>query len=167
MCNCVFSFANNYLDYKNLINKNIDFIFTDKKYDDFCINLNKKINLYDCFIYLNGYKKQYKYYLYFSSKGRQISDLSILLNNNNLYLNYYGDTIYLVKYDYFLFELYKLCKSNFDDFVFLNFLSDYFSSFNHNINKNLSDKFVFPKNKFVYNVFYLGNKNEKLKHKKD
>jgi hypothetical protein len=167
MYNCVFSFANNYIDFKSLITNKIDFIFTDKQYDKNCISLNKKVNLYDCFVYLNNENQNYKYYLFFSSKGYLKQKTINLFDNNELYLNYYRDYVYFLKYDYFLCKLFRLYENNLDDFVFLNFLSDYFSSFNHNINKSLFDKFVFPKNKFVYNAFVVGRQNEKFKYKKN
>lgn len=168
MSNCIFSFANNIVDYKNLISNKVDFIFTNKQYGENCIVLNKSLNLYDCFYYLNNYNKKYNFYLYFSSKGVFKKDVSLFFENNKLYLNYYRDTIYFLKYDYLFCELCKLCESNLDDFVFINFLSNYFSSFNHNINISLFGKFVFPKNKFVYNAFTPRSFTyEKFKNKKN
>jgi hypothetical protein len=161
MYNCVFSFANNFIDYKNLITNKIDFIFADKQYDKNCINLNKKVNLYDCFFYLNNSSEKYKYYLFFSPKGYPKQEIRSFFDNNELYLNYYKDSIYFLKYDYFLCKLFKLYENNLNDFIFLNFLSDYFSNFNHNINKSLFGKFVFPKNKFVYNAFVVGRQKSK------
>jgi hypothetical protein len=161
MYNCLFSFANNYTDYKNLKNKNIDFIFTNKNYGEKCIYLNKNISLFECFLYFKNYNKKFDFYLYFSSKSQLSQNINNILNDDQLYLNYYNDTIYFLKYDYNLYYLYELYKNDLD-LVFINFLSDYFSCFKHNINKSLFGKIIFPKNRFLYNAYSSRQKYSKL-----
>lgn len=157
MYKCLFNFANNIEDY-NKINKYY-FLFSNKKYNEDCISLNRKVCLFDCFYYFYKKNIEFDYYIYFSKKSKILDEN--LFDDKNFYLDYYGDNILFLKYDKKIYKIFSLFEHNINENNFLNFLSDYYSSFNFIVNKNLGNKLVFPKNKLLYN----SNNYEKFKYK--
>lgn len=151
MCNCIFTFVNNKKDYDSLKNKKITFLFSNKFYGQNCFVLDKAINFFDCFIHF--YKEnKFKNYIFFNSKGLLKCEPDTLFLDNNFYLNYYNENIYFLKYNFYLYKIYNLFESNIESHNLINFLSDYHSSFDYQINKNLFDKFIFPRRKILYNT---------------
>jgi hypothetical protein len=152
MCKCIFSFVNNQLDYNNIKKDRLDTIFSDKNYGENCLVLNKKIDIFDCFFYL--YKNNnYDTYIFYTSKGNLKSKFDDLFFDENYYLNYYDNFIYFLKYNKNLYKIFELFDHNINSDNIINFLSDYYSSFDYKINENLDGKFAFPRNKLIYNAF--------------
>ena len=160
MYKCVFTFVNNNFDYININNKKIDYIFSNKNYGDNCLVLNKKVYLIDCFNYF--YKKNnYSDYIFISSKCSLKNNFDHLFKDEFFYLNYQDSFIYFLKYGKHLYKVFHLLEHRINSDNLINFLSDYYSSFQYKINKDLSGKFVFPKNKLIYNGL-----DEKFKNKR-
>ena len=146
---CVFTFVNNINDYNKLNIKDI-FIFTSF-YKNNCIFIDKKINLFDCFLYFRN-KKQYNKYIYFSSKCNIIPyGLDSIFIDEKSYLNYFEENIYFLKFEKILYDFYEIFENNLNSENFINFLSDYFCSFEHEINNTFINKFILPKSKILYN----------------
>lgn len=157
MHKCLFDYVNNTAEYD--IIKKCDFLFSNKKYGENCISLNRCVDLFDCFFYFYKNDLEFDTYIYVSKKAKFLDEN--LFGDEKFYIDYYGDDILFLKYNKKIYNIFSLFEHNINENNFLNFLSDYYSSFHFIVNKNLGNKLIFPKNKLLYNA----NCHEKFKHK--
>lgn len=155
-----FSIANSFLDYE-YIKKYVDVVFCNKKYEEGCLIL-EDLNLFEVFKYFYIQSKN-DYFCYINSKSSIYNEYNLLLNDNEIYLNYYNNYIYYLKYSKKLYCLFELFLNELNQNNFLSFLDNCFVCLGGKINCPLNNKVVYPKNKLIYNAVHEKFKNKSYK----
>ena len=72
MHKCLFDFVNNTAEYHVI--KKCDFLFSNKKYGENCISLNRCVDLFDCFFYFYKNVLEFDTYIYVSKKAKFLDE---------------------------------------------------------------------------------------------